>query len=111
MIGGDYVDRNLRAVASQGTIVQVGLMGGGSTSVNVGLLLARRAHWIGTTLRPRPIEQKVAIVQRFIREVLPLFDTGALRPVIDTRFSLDDIQAAHARMGTNANTGKILIDV
>lgn len=111
VIGGDEVDRNLRAVAPKGAIVQVGLMGGGSTTVNVGLLLAKRAHWIGTTLRARPIEEKVAITQRFIAEMLPLFDTGALRPIIDRRYPFDRIAEAHEAMGANANTGKIVIDV
>jgi NADPH:quinone reductase-like Zn-dependent oxidoreductase len=111
VIGGDEVDRNLRAVAPKGAIVQVGLMGGGSTTVNVGLLLAKRAHWIGTTLRARPIEEKVAITQRFIAEMLPLFDSGALRPIIDRRYPFDRIAEAHEAMGANANTGKIVIDV
>ncbi len=111
VIGGDYVDRNLQAVASQGRIIQVGLMGGGRTNVNVGLLLAKRVTFIGTALRSRPIEQKVSLVQRFVREMLPLFDTGALRPIIDSRYPLDQIADAHRYMASNANTGKILIDV
>jgi NADPH:quinone reductase-like Zn-dependent oxidoreductase len=111
VIGGDEVDRNLQAVATKGTIVQVGLMGGGATMVNVGLLLAKRATWVGTTLRARPIEEKVAVTRRFAAEVLPLFDTGALRPVIDSVHSLDDIAAAHDHMASNANTGKIVIRI
>ena len=111
VIGGDYVDRNLRSVAVQGCIIQVGLMGGGKSSVNVGLLLAKRATLIGTGLRVRPLEQKAALTQRFIREMLPLFDTGALRPIIDSRYPFEQIAVAHRYMATNANTGKILIDV
>ncbi|MEO7397454.1 MAG: NAD(P)H-quinone oxidoreductase, partial [Ilumatobacteraceae bacterium] len=111
VIGGEYVDRNLQAVANQGRIVQVGLMGGGRTSVNVGLLLVKRAQLIGTALRSRPLEQKVALVQRFTREILPLFETSALRPIIDSRFPLDRIADAHRYMASNANTGKILIDI
>ncbi len=65
-------------------------MGGGQTPVNLGLLLVKRVHWIGTTLRARPIEQKVALSQRFISEVIPLFESGALRPVIDSRYALED---------------------
>jgi NADPH:quinone reductase-like Zn-dependent oxidoreductase len=86
-------------------------MGGGTTPVNVGLLLMKRVTWIGTTLRARPIEEKVAVTMRFAREVLPLFDDGKLAPVIDTRFPFADIALAHAHMEANANTGKILIDV
>ena len=111
VVGGEEANRNLAVVAPKGTIVQVGLMGGGQTSVNLGLLLMKRLTWIGTTLRARPIEEKVAVCQRFIAEVLPLFESGMLRPVIDTRFALDAIADAHRHMEANANIGKILIDV
>jgi len=111
VIGGDEVDRNLRATRLDGTVVQVGLMGGGTTEVNVGLLLQKRITWIGTTLRSRPLERKIGLSQRLIDEVLPLFDAGVLRPIVDSRFSLDDIADGHRRMESNANVGKILIDV
>jgi len=111
VVGGDEIDRNLRVVATKGAIIQVGLMGGASTTVNVGLLLTKRVRWIGTTLRARPIEEKVALTRRFAAEVLPLFDDGRLKPVIDRRYSLERIAEAHEAMGANANTGKILIDV
>jgi putative PIG3 family NAD(P)H quinone oxidoreductase len=111
VIGGDEANRNLRAVRREGTIVQVGLMGGGQTPVNLGLLLTKRITWIGTTLRARPLEQKIAVCQRFVAEVLPLFDSGALRPVIDSRFPLERIADAHRHMEADANVGKIVIDV
>jgi putative PIG3 family NAD(P)H quinone oxidoreductase len=111
VIGGDETERNLKAVRADGTIVQVGLMGGGSASVNVGLILSKRITWVGTTLRARPVERKLALSQRFIDEVLPLFESGALRPVIDSRYAFADIGDAHRHMEANANVGKILIDV
>ena len=111
VVGGEEVDRNLRAVASRGTIVQVGLMGGASVPVNVGLLLAKRCAWIGTTLRARPIEEKVTVSRRFAAEMLPLFDSGQLRPVIDSRYTLDNIAEAHRHMERNANAGKIVVVV
>ncbi|MGB8859079.1 MAG: NAD(P)H-quinone oxidoreductase [Ilumatobacteraceae bacterium] len=115
VIGGEEIERNLQAVAQRGTIVQVGLMGGGSVQVNVGLLMAKRAHWVGTTLRARPIEEKVAVTRRFAAEVLPLFDESAgarrLRPVIARVFTLDEIAAAHELMASNANAGKIVIEL
>ena len=64
----------------KGRIVQVGLMGGGTVPVNVGALMGRRATWIGTMLRARPIEEKIAVTRRFATEMLPLFDSGQLRP-------------------------------
>ena len=111
VIGGEETDRNLKAVRMDGTIVQVGLMGGGNATVSVGLILAKRITWIGTTLRARPVERKLALSQRFIDEVLPLFDSAELRPVIDSRYALDDIADAHRHMEANANVGKILIDL
>ena len=111
VIGGDETDRNLRAVAADGTIVQVGLMGGAQAPVTIGLLLMKRVTWIGTTLRSRPLERKLELCQRFTREVLPLFESGALAPVIDSRYAFDDIADAHRYMESNANVGKILIDL
>jgi NADPH2:quinone reductase len=111
VVGGDEVGRNLRAVRPKGTIVQVGLMGGGTTEVNVGLLLVKRVRWIGTTLRGRPLEEKGTTCRRFAEEVLPLFTSGALRAVVDTRFALADVAAAHDRMEADANVGKILLDI
>jgi NADPH:quinone reductase len=111
VVGGEEINRNLTAVAARGTIVQVGLMGGGSTSVEVGLLMAKRATWIGTTLRARPIEEKVAITRRFVAEMLPLFESGVLHPVIDSTYAFDDIADAHRHMAANANTGKIVVTI
>ncbi|CAB4884670.1 unannotated protein [freshwater metagenome] len=111
VIGGDYVDRNLQAVASQGRIIQVGLMGGSTTPVNVGLLLGKRASLIGTVLRARPLEEKISLTQRFTREMLPLFSSGQLRPIIDSRYPFAQIADAHRYMASNANTGKIVIDL
>lgn len=111
VIGGEETDRNLKAARTDGRIVQVGLMGGASAPVNIGLILSKRITWIGTTLRSRPIERKLALSQRFIDEVLPLFDSGAMRPVIDSRYAFGDIADAHRHMEANANVGKILIDL
>ena len=111
VIGGEEIDRNLQSVAVRGRIVQVGLMAGGNVPVNVGMLMGRRATWIGTTLRVRPIEEKVAVTRRFAAEMLPLFDSGVLKPVIDSRYPFDEIAEAHRHMIANANAGKIMIDI
>ena len=111
VIGGEEIERNLQAVAMKGRIIQVGLMGGSTVSVNVYTLMGRRATWTGTMLRARPIEEKIALTRRFASEVLPLFETGALRPIIDSRYPFDAIADAHRHMAANANAGKIMIDV
>jgi NADPH:quinone reductase-like Zn-dependent oxidoreductase len=111
VIGGDYVERNVAALAVKGRIIQVGVMAGKPVPFNVGALLAKRATITGTVLRARPLEEKIAITQRFIAEMLPLFDSGAMKPVIDSRYTLENIAQAHTRMGSNANVGKIVIDI
>ena len=111
VIGGDYLERNIAALATKGRIIQVGVMAGKPVLFNVGALLGKRAAIIGTVLRARPVEEKISISQRFASEVLPLFDAGVLQPVIDRRYQLDDIAAAHEYMASNGNTGKIVIDI
>ena len=111
VVGGDEANRNLSVISVGGTIVQVGLMGGAKVELNLGLVLVKRVHLIGTTLRARPLEQKVTLCQRFVAEVLPLFEAGKLRPVIDSRFALAEVADAHRHMEANANVGKIILDI
>ena len=74
-------------------------------------MLRKRAHLIGTTLRSRPIEEKIALARRARVELMPHFESGHLSPVIDCRYPLDEIADAHERMAANLNVGKIVIDV
>lgn len=111
VVGGEYLRRNVKALRTGGTIVQVGVMGGGRTDIDLGALLPKRATLRGTVLRARPLEEKVAVTQRFAREVLPWYEDGSIRPVIDSRYPLDEVAEAHRHMEANANVGKILLDV
>ena len=111
VIGGDYVERNVASLAVKGHIIQVGVMAGKPVPFNVGLLLGKRASITGTVLRARPLEEKIAISQRFAAEMLPLFDSGHLKPVIDSTYAFADIASAHEYMATNGNVGKIVITV
>ena len=111
VIGGDYVERNVASLAVKGHIIQVGVMAGKPLPFNVGLLLGKRASITGTVLRARPLDEKIAITQRFIAEMLPLFGTGALKPVIDSSYPITDIAKGHEFMATNGNVGKIVIDI
>lgn len=111
VVGGEYTERNLDALATKGRIIQVGVMGEGAAKVPLGKLLAKRAAIVGTVLRARPLEEKAALSQQVAAELLPRFDDGSLRPVIDSRYPLERIADAHRYMETNANVGKIVIDV
>ncbi len=109
VIGGDYVAKNLQSCRVGGTIVQVGIMGGGNAQVPVGLLLTRRIHWVGTVLRGRPLEEKIAVTRRCEHDLVPLYESGTVRPVIDRSYPLEQVAQAHEYVGTNANVGKVLL--
>ena len=111
VIGGDYVERNIASLAVKGHIIQVGVMAGKPVPLNIGLLLGKRASITGTVLRARPLEEKIAISQRFASEMLPLFATGQLKPVIDSVYAFANIASAHEYMASNGNVGKIVITV
>lgn len=111
VIGGEYVEKNVAALAVKGRIIQVGVMAGKPLPFNIGLLLGKRATITGTVLRARPTEEKIAISRRFAAEMLPLFSTGALRPVVDSVYAFADVAEAQQRMASNANTGKIVLDL
>jgi putative PIG3 family NAD(P)H quinone oxidoreductase len=111
VIGGDYTVRNVACLAQKGRIIQVGTMAGPSKDFNVASLMPKRASITGTVLRPRPKEEKIAVSQAFAEALLPDFDAGVLKPVIDKRFTLDQIVAAHEHMEANANIGKIVVTI
>ena len=111
VIGGDYLPRNISCLRINGRIVQVGVMSGAAVPFNPAALMAKRAALIGTTLRARPIEEKIAVTRQFAAEMLPHAASGAMSPVIDSRFALADAPAAHERMEANLNAGKIVLDV
>jgi NADPH:quinone reductase-like Zn-dependent oxidoreductase len=111
VIGGDYTVRNVACLAQKGRIIQVGTMAGPSKDFNVASLMSKRASIIGTVLRPRPKEEKIAVSQAFADALLPDFDGGVLKPIIDKRFTLDHIVQAHEHMEANANVGKIVVTV
>ena len=111
VIGGDYVERNIASLAVKGHIIQVGVMAGKPVPLNIGLLLGKRASITGTVLRARPLEEKITISQRFASEMLPLFSTGHLKPVIDSVYAFVDIAQGHEYMASNGNVGKIVITV
>ncbi|HET7502741.1 MAG TPA: NAD(P)H-quinone oxidoreductase [Kofleriaceae bacterium] len=111
LVGGAYLDEDLRAAAMLGRIVLVGLMAGGRTELDLSLILRKRLRVLGTVLRARPLEEKIAAMRSFEAHVVPLFQRGLLAPVIDTVMDLDAAAAAHTRMASNAGFGKIILRV
>ena len=111
LVGGGYLDEDLKVIQTLGRLVLVGLLAGRSTELDLGRLLAKRARILGTVLRARPLEEKIAAMRVFEREVVPLVARGLVQPVIDTVMDLDAAAAAHERMASNAGFGKIVLRV
>ena len=109
LVAGEYLAGNLRVLATRGRLVVVGHTAGRRTEIDYAILMSKRAHVIGTVLRARPIEEKITLAREFAERVLPLFDRGILRPVVDTTFSFADVRAAHERMEADATFGKLVL--
>lgn len=111
MVGGDYVARNMKTLKPLGRHVTIALLRGPKAEIDLTPILRRRVRLSGSVLRPRSVEEKAGIARQLKARVWPLFETGALRPVIDTVFPLQDAAKAHARMETSAHVGKIVLSV
>lgn len=109
LVGGSYLEGNLRVIALLGRIVVVGLTAGATAQFNMGVLLRKRITIVGTVLRARPIEEKIALARAFADRGLPLFDSGRLKPVVDRVFGFDQIREAHETMESNRTFGKIVL--
>jgi putative PIG3 family NAD(P)H quinone oxidoreductase len=109
LVGGDYLEGNLRVVALRGRIVVVGLTAGATAQFNMGVLLRKRLSIVGTVLRARPLEEKIALARDFAERVVPLFETGRITPVVDRVMPFTEIRAAHELMESNETFGKIVL--
>lgn len=109
MIGGDYVPRNLSVLADDGRHVSIAIQRGNRAEIKLFDIMTRRLVLTGSTLRARSVAFKAALAESLRREVWPLFASGQLKPVIDSRFALRDAAGAHARMEESAHVGKIML--
>jgi putative PIG3 family NAD(P)H quinone oxidoreductase len=108
-MGAKYLARNVQALAVNGRLVTIGLMGGRKGELDMGMLLAKRAAVIATSLRARPATEKAAIVAAVREHVWPLIESGAVRPVIHSRHPLEHAAQAHREMEASGHIGKILL--
>jgi NADPH:quinone reductase-like Zn-dependent oxidoreductase len=109
MVAGDYVQKNLNVLRTDGRISTIAFLKGARVEVDLTMLMVKRQTLTGSTLRPRSDADKAAIADAVKARVWPWIKAGAVRPVIDSRFTLDEVVKAHERMDSMAHSGKILL--
>ncbi|MGH8931019.1 MAG: NAD(P)H-quinone oxidoreductase [Egibacteraceae bacterium] len=111
IVGGSYLERNLRCLAADGRLVVIALMGGARAEVDLGLMMTQRLGITGSTLRARSVDAKAILARQMVAEVWPGFADGSLRPVIDRVLPLARAAEAHATMESSEHVGKIVLAV
>ena len=111
MVGGPYIQRNLKSLADDGTLVQIAFLQGPKVELNLVQLMTRRLTVTGSTLRPQSDFAKAQIAEALRAQVWPLISAGKIKPVMDQEFALAAAAAAHARMESSAHIGKIVLKV
>ncbi|HSV20368.1 MAG TPA: NAD(P)H-quinone oxidoreductase [Casimicrobiaceae bacterium] len=111
MVGGDYVERNLRALALEGRLVCIAFLQGSKVTADWRFIMMKRLTVTGSTMRASPAGRKAAIARALRERVWPLFGEGKLKPVVTRVFPLDQAPAAHALMESSAHIGKIMLKV
>ncbi|MGE0717614.1 MAG: NAD(P)H-quinone oxidoreductase [Alphaproteobacteria bacterium] len=109
MVGGDYTQRNLACLATEGRLVQIAFLQGSKVQLNLQPVMAKRLTVTGSTLRPRTVAQKGAIAAALEERVWPLLAAGKLRPPVFRTYPLEEAAAAHALMESSAHIGKIVL--
>jgi NADPH2:quinone reductase len=109
MVAGDYVPREIKALAADGRLSIIAFLGGTKATLEMSDILYRRLTITGSTLRPRSVEYKTHVAQALREKVWPLIEAGKIRPVIYRVFRLDQAADAHALMESSTHVGKIML--
>lgn len=108
-VGASYLDKNLQALTRLGRLVHIGLLSGSKAEINLGLVLGKRLHLLGSTLRSRSTAEKIEITQQFKNRFWAQLVDGTLQPIVDTTFPMPAAEEAHAYVRQNRNTGKVIL--
>lgn len=111
MVGGEYLPRNVKALADDGRLVQIAFLQGPKVALNFAQVMMRRLTITGSTLRPQSDLAKARIADALRAQVWPLLDAGLVAPVMDSTFPLEEAAAAHVRMESSGHIGKIVLKV
>lgn len=111
LLGGPYLESSINAAGMRGRVMMIGAIAGAQATIDVRQVLGKRLRLQGTVLRSRGHAEKVEATAAFTRDVLPLLESGAVRPAVDEVFALDQIAEAHRRMESNQTFGKVVLDL
>ncbi len=111
MVGGDYTAKNIQVLNPGGRLVQIAILGGSKAEVDLGLIMRKRLVLTGSTLRPRPPEDKARLARGVEETVWPWIEAGKFRPIVDSTFPLAEAAKAHARIDDGEHLGKIVLTV
>jgi NADPH:quinone reductase-like Zn-dependent oxidoreductase len=109
LVGGDYLPASIEAMAVKGRLVSIGTVAGNRAEISLGQIMSKRLQIIGTALRSRSIEEKIAVTEAFAAKVVPALGDGRLRPVIDSEFPMREVQAAHRKLESGDTFGKVVL--
>lgn len=110
-VGGQYLESNLKSLATDGSLVIIGLMGGRSANLDIGRLLVKRLRVIGSTLRSRSDADKSSLISELRETVWPHFDARTLKPIIHSEYPIADVNTAIAEVKGNETVGKVILKV
>lgn len=111
MVGGDYMPRNVEALAVEGRLVQIAFLRSPKMEFNFLPMMLKRLTLTGSTLRPRTVAQKAVIAEELRSRVWPLLNDGKVKPVMDSTYPLADAAGAHVRMESSGHIGKIVLEI
>jgi len=109
LVGADYLEANLNALAQKGRMVLLGTTAGSKATLDIAIVMRKRLTIIGTVLRARSSEEKATATRLFANHVVPLLADGIVRPVVDRVYKLAEVREAHLRMESNESFGKIVL--
>tara|TARA_A100001035_G_scaffold278854_1_gene278702 strand:+ start:3921 stop:4910 length:990 start_codon:yes stop_codon:yes gene_type:complete len=111
MVGGAYIEKNIKALVDDGRLVQIAFLKGAKVELNFAQIMTRRLTVTGSTLRPQSDLSKSQIASELLEKIWPLLSTGRINPVINSVFDLNDVSSAHLLMESSKHIGKILLKV
>lgn len=111
LVGAAYLKANLESLATKGRLIFVGTTSGAKAEIDYSIVMRKRLRTMGTSLRTRSLEEKATATRLFAEHVVPLLESGSVRPVVDSVFKMDEVREAHRRIESNETFGKVILTI